>query len=103
MGFPYPYFDESPLFLILDAPISFLESASTVPAAARNAEAKQKEMPRPRKSQTEENPMVSIMYELVYGLQAGFDGLFDTGQGQVPRVGLPGEPINSFNVKVMKA
>jgi hypothetical protein len=58
IGFPYPYFDESPLFLILDAPISFLEIVSTVPAVARNTKAKQKEMPKPRKSQTEENPRV---------------------------------------------
>ncbi len=42
------------------------------------------------------------MYELVYSLQAGSAGLFDTGQGQDPLVGLLAEPVNSFSVNVMK-
>jgi hypothetical protein len=102
IGLPYPYCDGSPLFFILDVPISFFDIVSIAPAALRNTKAKQNEMPKPRRSQTEENPRVSMIYELVYGLQAGFDASFDTGQGQVSRVGLPDEPINSFKVKVMK-
>jgi hypothetical protein len=90
------------VFLSLETVVSLLEIARTEPAASRKTNGKEKEIPRPSKSQSEENPRVWIIYELVYSLQAGSAGLFDTGQGQDPLVGLPAEPVNSFSVNVMK-
>ncbi len=90
------------MFLSLKTLVFLFETAKTEPAASRKTNGKQKEIPRPRKSESEENPRIWIMYELVYSLQAGSAGLFDMGQGQDPLVGLPAEPVNSFSVNVMK-
>jgi hypothetical protein len=102
IGFPYPYLDESPVFLILETLMSSGKIAKMIPDKAKNTKAKQKEIPKPRKSHAGENPRVWIMYELVYSLHSGFIGSLGTGQGHSPPVGLAAEPTNSFNVKVIK-
>ena len=102
IGFPYPELEESPIFLILETLTSFLETTSAIPATAKNMKAKQKDIPKPRRSHFEEKPRIWMIYALVYCLHAGFVGSFDVGQGQDPWVGLPAEPTNSFRVKVMK-